>query len=326
MAMDFWEAQRKARLRTAVFLILFVILTAIVSGLIEVALRYFAGEDYQPSYPIAGLVFAGLTFLIAGFQYLAFSVGGGSLVATSLGARQVDPNTSDFKVQTLLNIVQEMALAAHQPVPPVFILDAHQINAFAAGLSPDKAAITVTRGALTHLNRDELQGVIGHEFSHVANGDMLISMRLAALLMGFFFVLYLGLRIFQFSAIAGGRRDNNRRGGNPIMLAALLFVIGGAITWFFGSILKAAISRQREYLADASAVQYTRNPNGIAGALRKIAHTTVSDMPSTGDAYSHLYFDDRSWFSSLFATHPPIEKRIAAIEGIREGSFETPFD
>jgi heat shock protein HtpX len=222
----------------------------------------------------------------------------------------------------LLNIVEEIALATSLPTPPVYILDANEINAFAAGTSRENAAITVTRGCLNLLNRDELQGVLAHEFGHIYNKDMTIGMRVAAMIMGFFIVTYMGLRLLQGSSYSSRRSDDeDRRGGNPIMIIALIFLVAGAITWFFGSILQAMVSRQREYLADASSVQYTRNPKGLANALRKIANSTVSDMPRSGQPFAHLYFNEHeSFWSRIFATHPPVEDRIAAIE---EGEYET---
>jgi heat shock protein HtpX len=245
------------------------------------------------------------------FNIKYFDLVGGGSVAESLGARKVSQDTRNIKEIQLRNIVQEIALAASLPVPPIYILEAKQINAFAAGLTPDNAAITVTEGTLNALNRDELQGVVAHEFGHIYNGDMKISMRLAAMVMGFFFILYIGLRLLQF---APRNRDSDKR-GSPIIVAALLFTVAGAFTWLFGSILKSAVSREREYLADACAVQFTRNPEGILNALKKIARSEVSDMPSEGSVYSHLYFEDRTDFSWLFRTHPPLKKRIEAIQG-----------
>lgn len=310
--MNFWEAQRRARSRTSLFVTLFIVLTLAVAVLVELGMRTFAADSYDTPYPLVGGLFVLITFAVSGFQYMNFSFNGGSSVATALGAWQIPPDTNDPKERQLLNIVEEIALAASLPMPPVYVLESNQINAFAAGLNPQNAVITVTVGTLTRLNRDELQGVIAHEFGHVYNGDMKISMRLAAMVMGFFFVLYIGLRLLQFSSF---RRNGDRGKGNPIVLAALLFVAAGIVTWLVGSILKCAVSREREYLADACSVQFTRNPNGIANALRKIANDEVSDMPATGTAYSHMYFNDLSAFSNLFQTHPPIEKRIAAIEG-----------
>lgn len=315
MVMNFWEAQRQAKSKTFYYLIVFFILTVIAATLAELAMRTFAGPSYDPpELPYVGLGFLGLTFLVAGFNYLSYTASGGSYVAESLGAEQVDPLTRHPKERQLLNIVEEIALATSLPVPPVYILDAHEINAFAAGTSPSNAAITVTTGCLNALSRDELQGVLAHEFGHVYNRDMTISMRVAAMIMGFFIVTYIGLRLMQFGSYS--RRDEEGKGGNPLVMVGLIFLVAGAVTWFFGSILQAMVSRQREYLADACSVQYTRNPEGIAGALKKILNSQVSDMPRSGQAYSHMYFNEHeSFFARLFASHPPLKDRILAIEG-----------
>lgn len=311
MAMNFWEAQRRARSRTSLYVWLFIILTAATATMAELAMRMFAGDSYEPTVPFLGLGFAAITFAVAGFQYFQYRTFGGSYVAESIGAHRVDPKTTNLKNRQLLNIVEEVATASSLPVPPVYILETPQINAFAAGLTSSDAAVCVTRGCLDLLNRDELQGVVAHEFGHIYNGDMKISLRLAAMVMGFFFVFYIAMRMLQFSP----RRDDNGRGGNPIVIAALILFIAGTFTWLFGSILKASVSREREYLADACAVQFTRNPEGIANALIKIGKTDVNAMPKEGMAFSHLYLDDRAGLSALFATHPPLIKRIEAIKG-----------
>lgn len=308
MVMNFWEAQRRARVRTTIYITLFVALTLFVAALVEVALRYFAEDNYDPPAPIIGLLFLAITFGVALFNYGMYREQGGSYVAESIGARPADP--SDPREKQLLNIVQEIAVATTLPMPKVFVIPADEINAFAAGLTHENAAIAITEGALDRLNREEIQGVIAHEFGHVSNGDMVIGLRLAAMVMGFYIALYIGLRLIQVSRFRS--RDGNGKGVNPVLLAALMLMIAGAVTWFFGSILKATVSRQREYLADASSVQYTRNPQGIASALRKIAKDSRRDMPKTGAAFSHMYLEDHA---SIFATHPPIGKRIAAIEG-----------
>jgi heat shock protein HtpX len=283
--------------------------------LIELGMRYFTYDQYHPSWPIFGLIFLALTCSVAFFQYYCFGSLGGKYVAESMGATLANA-ASDLKEAQLLNIVKECALASSLPVPKTYIINAEQINAFAAGLSSENAIIAITRGALKLLSREEIQGVIAHEFGHIRNGDMKIGLRLAAMLMGFYYILYLAFRLLQ---IAGRGRGSSSRssetGRNPVLLVVLIFLAAGALTWLFGSFLKAVVSRQREYLADASSVQFTRNPKGLANALRKIQHEAVKDMPRTGMAYSHLYLDDHNSLSSLFATHPPLKKRIEAIEG-----------
>jgi len=318
MAMNFWEAQQRARKRTSIYLFLFVVLTLAVSIFVEIAMRTFAEGSYDPPFPLLGSLFALVTFFVAGFQYMQFCAFGGSYVAESVGAVRVDENTNHPELRKLLNIVQEIAVASALPMPAVYVLQTPQINAFAAGLSQNDAAVTVTTGCMSLLNRDELQGVVAHEFGHIYNKDMKISMRLAAMVMGFFFILYFAMRMLQFSSYTNERprEERNNKGGNPLLIGALIMAVAGAFTWLFGSLLKAAVSREREYLADACAVQFTRDPSGIANALRKIAREqNHNEMPAEGMSISHMYFDDRGAFSSLFATHPPIDKRIAALEG-----------
>lgn len=315
MAMSFWEAKRKRRLYTTLYLSIFFVLALAVAYLFEITLRYFAQEGYAPSYPYAGLYLLAFIIFVSGFYYLSFAASGGSVVAESMGGIPLVPGDPlSPKEAQLLNIVQELALASRQPMPSVYLIKANEINAFAAGLKAEKAVIGVTTGALEQLSRDELQGVIAHEFGHIASQDMKIGMRLAALLMGFFFLFYIGIRMMQGSLFM--RSDRNSKGGG-IALLALLIMLAGVVMWFAGSILRATVNRQREFSADASAVEYTRNPTGIANALKKILaiNKEVHDMPKTGMGFSHLYLDNRSWFGRLFATHPPLEKRIAILEG-----------
>lgn len=320
MAMDFWEAQRRARKQTAIYMILFMLLTIAAAFFVEFGLRYVAKDQYNPRVPVVGLIFLALTFLVAFGQYVRFRSFGGKCVAQSMGARLAN-GTENLKEAQLLNIVNECAIASSLPVPQTYIINAEQINAFAAGLSSEDAVIAITKGAVQRLSREEIQGVIAHEFGHIRNGDMKIGLRLAAMLMGFYFVLYFAFRLLQISESGVSRRSNDK-GRSSVLLVALFFAAAGALTWFFGSVLKAAVSRQREYLADASSVQFTRNPQGLVNALRKIRDETAHDMPKTGMAYSHLYFDDQSWSSRLFATHPPLEKRISAIVGKTGSSLD----
>lgn len=318
MAMNFWEAQRRARSQTTLFLFVFLVLTLGIAACAEWAMRSFAGNEYNPPLPYIALIFLGITFLVAGSQYAMYRTQGGSYVAESVGGFRVDAQNRNPEARQLLNIVEEMAVAAGVRVPAVYILESDQINAFAAGMNQEDAAIAITAGALRRLTRDELQGVVAHEFGHIYNRDMRISLRLAAMVMGFYFAFFLGLRVLQFSGLSGRERSReDGKGGNAniVALASLILFVAGAITWLAGTILKAMVSREREYLADACAVQFTRNPSGIANALKKISKDSVRDMPKEGASISHLYFNDQSFFSNLFATHPPIEKRIAAIEG-----------
>ncbi len=312
--MNFWEAQAKARSRTTLYVFVFLLLTVAIALLIEYVVRQLAKEGYTQPMPYLGFLFLGVTLLIAGFYYLSYKSQGGAFVAESLGGKKVLPNTQNLQEQQLLHIVQEIAIASGQPLPAVYVIESKEINAFAAGMKPENAAITVTRGTLTLLSRDELQGVVAHEFGHIYNADMKISMRLAAMVMGFMLILFLGVRLLEGSLLFGGRQRS--QGSNPVVIVALVFLLAGALTWFCGAILRSMVSRQREYLADACAVQFTRNPDGIANALRKISKMQeVRDMPRTGMAYAHLYLDNHSSWSKIFATHPPVEKRIAAIEG-----------
>lgn len=316
MAFNFWEAQRKARSKTTLYMVVFIFLTLFVAAGTEFALRTLIPEDYGGPIPIFGIIFCLVTFGVATLQYSSFKLQGGQYIAEQIGARPVDLRSGNFAELQLLNIVQEIAIAASLPMPKVYVLDVDEINAFAAGLTSKDAVVAVTRGTIQKLTRDELQGVVAHEFGHIYNRDMKISMRLAAMITGFYIVFFLGWRMMQFGS-QERRSSSSGKGGSSIYLVALVMFAAGAITWFFGSILKACVSRQREYLADACAVQFTRNPDGIANALRKIAKSQVrGEMPKNGMAFTHMYLDNRSPFSSIFSTHPPLEDRIAAIEGL----------
>lgn len=319
MGMNFWEAQRKARRTTVLYVVLFIVLALLVAAIGEVALRVFAGENYDSSFPYMAVAILGLTFGVALMEYGAYSLEGGGYVARSVGGRLISKTTQNFKLQQLLNVVEEVSIASGVPIPEVYLLPAQEINAFAAGLTSDRAAVAITWGALEQLNREEIQGVIAHEFGHIRNRDMKLSMRLAAMLAGFFFMVTIGFRLFQYTAwfpeTESSSRDDNRRGGNPLVLAALIFLVAGLVSWFFGSMLRSLVSQQREYLADASGVQFTRSTRGLANALRKIERSQIQDMPQSGIAYSHLYISNKSFWGNLFSSHPPIEKRIAALEG-----------
>ncbi len=240
---------------------------------------------------------------------------GGAVVARSLGGVQVNNKDNDLARQRLVNIVEEMAIAARVKKPQVFVLPEEQgINAFAAGHSPDEAAVAVTQGALEKLDREQLQAVIGHEFSHILNGDMKINMRLTAWIFGLFVITDLASRVM-----------NSRRGGKEaarLKVIALAIFIAGSIGMIAGRLLQAAVSRRREHLADASAVQFTRNPQALQSAfIVMAAHAEGTRLHHEASAdVAHMFFAGSapSWANKVggkwFATHPPIEERVHAID------------
>jgi Zn-dependent protease with chaperone function len=342
--MRFFEHQEKARNHTFRLLVLFGLGVFALIFSIDAILLLGLGFSDSPGgleganwgkilatyFPALALVAAFLGFVIGSaslYRLSQLSSGGGASVAESLGGRLLQPETSDPVERKILNIVEEMAIASGMPVPRVYLMDEAGINAFAAGWSPNDAVIGVTRGCVEALSRDELQGVIAHEFSHILNGDMKINIRLMGILYGIFFLSILGeilIRSISYSGNSSNEKKNDGKGA-IFMIGLVLFILGW-MGWFFGRLIQAAVSRQREFLADASAVQFTRNPEGISGALRKIAgwdQGSIIKNPNAPEA-SHLFFGNGiSGFSALFATHPPLEERIHRIEGVY---FQPPED
>ena len=268
---------------------------------------------------ICGVVFAGSAYKLIELR------SGGRVVAEAMGGRLININASDADERKILNVVEEMAIASGTPVPPVYLLEDDAINAFAAGHTPQDAVIGITRGCIRLLNRDELQGVVAHEFSHIFHGDMNLNIRLVALLNG---ILLIGLIGHYMVRTTGQRRlFRSSRDKSPAAVLSIglaLMVIGYGGT-FFGNMIKAAVSRQREFLADASAVQFTRNPGGISGALKKIGgYVSGSKLESVNAAeFSHMYFSQgvSTAFNALMATHPPLEQRIKRIEPRWDGQY-----
>ena len=282
------------------------------------------------------LLVCGMIFMAMGFKWLTLRKGG-RVVAESLGGMVIQPNTPDVQEKRLLNIVEEIALASGTPVPPVYVLkDELGINAFAAGLTQEDAVIAVTQGSLNYFNRDQLQGVIAHEFSHILNGDMRLNMQLIAVLHGILMIAESGRFFMRISSRRNYSRQRSRDNGG----FAFLFVLGlslwliGWLGQLFGALIKAAVSRQREFLADASAVQFTRNPEGIAQALSIIGGSEFHSGIRHHAAHEigHLFFSDvnkfvnsRLWLHpskwALFATHPPLAQRIKRIQPKWSGRF-----
>jgi Zn-dependent protease with chaperone function/tellurite resistance protein len=329
--MNFFEAQDRSRRHTRRLIL--VMTLAVVAVVVSVT-AVVAATVWLASSPLGATGFSSwlgtnrqLLFWIAlgstafiGFaslyRIMSLRQGGGK-VARDLGGTRIDPGDNDPLRRRLRNVVEEMALASGVPTPEVYILD-HEpgINAFAAGFSTEDAAIAVTRGTLETLNRDELQGVIAHEFSHVFNGDMRLNIQLMGPMFGILAIGLLGRLLLRGTRFSG--RSRGKAGGTAAILA---LGAGLAVTGFVGLLLarliKAGVSRQREYLADASAVQFTRQTAGIAGALKKIAgykqHSTIHD--NDAEEVSHMLFASGfSSMSSLLATHPPLLNRIQALE------------
>ena len=356
--MDFFEAQARAKKRTTRLVLLFTLAVCgtIAAGYLAAMLafqqvgprvrqteRNYWSYQRTAVWPDADAathwwdprVFAAValgTLTVVGgaslFKWAQFRAGG-SAVAESVNGRRVDPHTTQLNERRLLNVVEEMAIASGVPVPAVYVLDDEPaINAFAAGLTTSDAVVAVTRGALEKLTRDELQGVIGHEFSHILNGDMRLNVKLTAIVFG---ILVLGL---IGRGILHGLRFSRPRGKNSggvvaaIVFAGVALLVIGYVGYFFGRLIQSAVSRQREFLADASAVQFTRNPAGLAGALRKIGGYALGSslQHSKSTAIGHFFFSQgfRSSLGGLWATHPPLGERIRAIDPQFDGKYYAP--
>lgn len=335
--MDFFSEQDAARRRSgrlALFFIAAVIaIIAVVYVVLMIALVFAdhhpPGTWWDPAIFAATAIGLAVVIGLGSLWRISSLKAGGPAVAEMVGGRLVSPTTTDAQERRLLNIVEEMALASGTPVPPVYVMDEDGINAFAAGYRLDNAVVGVTRGAMTRLSRDELQGVIAHEFSHILHGDMRLNIRLIGVLYGILMLSIIGSVMMRsvFYSSLGRRRSSGRgrdNGGAALIgifaLGLALYIIG-SIGVLFGQLIKAAVSRQREFLADASAVQYTRNPDGIAGALKKLAgRGSRIENPQAGEA-SHFFFGAISSlnFSGLLATHPPLDERIRRIDPAYQG-------
>jgi Zn-dependent protease with chaperone function len=317
--MDFFEAQDAARRRTGLLVFLFAAAVLGIVAVIYVVAHLGLGEGDGIDPLLLGQVALGVG-LVVGLGSVTRTASlrrGGPAVAELLGGRRVSPDTSDLEERKLLNVVEEMAIASGTPVPAVYVLDNEDgINAFAAGYSLHDAAVAVTRGALHTLTRDELQGVMAHEFSHILNGDMRLNIRLIGLLHGILLLALIGRGIVHFGP--RGRRGGRDGGGGYVIILGIALLLVGYIGVFFGKLIKAAVSRQREYLADSAAVEFTRNPDGLAGALKKIAAEAYGSriVDHRAEELSHLFFANglRSSMFGFLSTHPPIDDRIRRLD------------
>jgi Zn-dependent protease with chaperone function len=326
--LNFFDAQDQARRSTRRFVILYLLATVGIALSVSLVIGFaFSFTDSAPVEDVGAYmsrnigIFLGaavFTLLVIGIATLVKTTqlrSGGGRVAQDLGGTLVGENNMDPLHQRLRNVVEEMALASGVPVPEIYVLENELgINAFAAGYAPEDAAVAVTRGALEVLNREELQGVIAHEFSHVLNGDMRLNIRLMGVLFGIVVLTIIGRRI-MFSMRHVRSRDGAKVAVPAMFIAAGLILIGG-LGVFFARIIKAGVSRQREYLADASAVQFTRQTSGIANALKKIGgYSAGSHFQATeAEEVSHMLFGTGSRLNGMFATHPPLTERIQALE------------
>jgi len=330
--MDFFEHQARARRKTRSLALLFILAVALVTAavtlVVAIAMRLLGSGDIAGTMPHADWLnvdpallwktaIGTVLFIVTASLYrLAQLRDGGARVAEALGGNLVSAEDTEPGRRRLYNVVEEMAIASGLPVPAVYVLE-HEpgINAFAAGMTPSDAAVAVTRGSIDQLDRDELQGVVAHEFSHILHGDM----RLNSILIGYLFgILAVGM-VGRSVLRSGGRRgfrSGRSRGGGVLVLAGLALVIVGSAGVFVGRIIQAAVCRQREFLADASAVQFSRQSGGLAGALKKIASGTGGSFLASGRAQevSHMLIaPGRSFLTGLFATHPPVEARLRAL-------------
>ena len=334
--MDFFASQDRARRQTVQMAVLFGIAVVLIVLAVNavVAVTWLFSVEYVtivsqarhglflgiPKNVYLWTTLVTLGIIASGTLYRVMQLAqGGVAVAEMVGARRVARDSRDPNERRLLNVVEEMALAAGVTVPLVYVMEKEQaINAFAAGYSPNEAVVAVTRGTLETLDRDELQGVIAHEFSHILNGDMRLNIRLIGVLEGITLIGAIGAFLMRQTR---GVRISRNSGSVVIAILALGGALAaiGYVGVFFARLMKAGISRQREFLADASAVQFTRNPQGIGGALYRIGQQGGLIDNRHAEAFSHMYFGQaiKNSISGLFETHPPLDERIARVLGSR---------
>lgn len=318
--MNFFAHQEQARKQSRRMIVLFTVAVIAIVLAIDAVVYFGLGlwqetengvRASQSGYLLLSTVVVLLVIGLSTLYRISSLRGGGDTVARQLGATRITPGSHEFAYRRLRNVIEEIAIASGVPVPEIFVLeDEMAINAFAAGYTPADAAITVTRGCLDKLTREEMQGVIAHEFSHVLNGDMRLNIRLMGVAFGILVLAVVGRKIME------GAAHSRRREGGGIVILGLGLLVVGYIGVFFARIIKASISRQREYLADASAVQFTRQTEGIAGALKKIGGLAAGSKLGNhkGEEVAHMLFGDGVGYSALFATHPSLVDRIKRLQ------------
>jgi Zn-dependent protease with chaperone function len=324
------QSRRTSRALVAIFVLAFLVVALATTVVVTAALRLytennslFLGTENWSQWLgghgglIVGIALGAFGLMVLASLYRAATLArGGGAVARALGATRVSGDGNDALQRRLVNVVEEMALASGLPVPEIYVLEQEAaINAFAAGLTSTDAAITVTRGALERLTRSELQGVIAHEFSHILNGDMRLNQQLIGLSFGILVLSLIGRWLLRSVRYSRPRRGRNSGGVAAALAIGLALTIIGGIGVLLSRLIKAGVSRQRERLADASAVQFTREPEGLAGALKKIGGHTARIESVDTEEVAHMLFEGRSLaLRGWFATHPPLIERIRALE------------
>ena len=331
--MDFFASQDVARRKTSLLLLYFSLAVFFIIVAIYLAFTFlfiyqqggtgqFDPNRFWNPDLFVGVVIGTVIVVGCGSLYkISVLRSGGARVAEMLGGRLIPAGSKDFLQKRLLNIVEEMAIASGVPVPPVYLLENEKgIKAFAAGFTKDDAVIGITRGALETLDRNELQGVVAHEFSHILNGDMWLDLKLVGFLHGILLIALIGRSILR-----GSSRSRNSKNSGGAVLFGLALLILGYLGVLFGRLIKSSVSRQREYLADASAVQFTRNPGGLSGALKKIGGLASGSLieHNKAEEISHMFFSNglEGGWSSLFSTHPPLFERIVRLDPVFDGTY-----
>ena len=331
--MDFFASQDAARRKTSLLLLYFTlaVILIIVAIYLAITLIFIYQQDRTGQFNTNRLWDPELFFAVVSGTLIVVGSGslykiialrsGGARVAEMLGGRLIPASSTDFLEKRLLNVVEEMAIASGVPVPPVYLLESEKgVNAFAAGFTQDDAVIGITKGTLETLDREELQGVVAHEFSHILNGDMWLDLKLVGFLHGILLIALIGRSILRGSS----RSRNSKNSGGTVLLGLVLLMLG-YVGVLFGRLIKSSVSRQREYLADASAVQFTRNPIGLAGALKKIGGLASGSLieHNKAEEISHMFFSNglKGIWMGAFSTHPPLVERILRLDPAFDGTF-----
>ena len=331
---DFWELERRNRRETAILVAVFVALFALLGFGLDFRFGNLAVVNGAlTGFPALTLI--ALTFAI--FQSLLSYYGGASLVLASVQARELMPDTPQH--QMVLDVVREMALAARMPVPKAYLMNDPSPNAFATGRNPNHSVVCVTQGLIDTMDREEVQGVLGHEMAHVRDYDIRPMMMIAVLVAGIAMLADFVYRSMWYTGTVGGsgrssrRDDDNGGSGNAGALIGILVLVLAVLAPFFAQLLAMAVSREREYLADAASVEFTRNPRALLRALERIAQTE-SPLRNASRGTAHMFIvnplqgardDDEGLFANLFSTHPPLGRRIERLRALlNEAGGETP--